>query len=299
LNDRLQALQQQPRLPSRLQTTAAETFLKDVLAVVERTFDQEWADEIGPSWRQRHAFVRGARGRLRDLELRGQLTSLSLTEAWERATLAERFRSSEAAAHRYYEVLKLDPQHPQAQFRVGLLLLRERRAVGIEQVEAAIERNPALTERGCEAIAAFLRESGRGGEAARYERRAAERARRVALARDERRSLTPQDHYLPHGLPEAPLAILRDQLPAFPNVRACYLVRKDVLHLAEEPLYVLAVRFRRTWMPRSVDAERALLLAMSRGLTVPGETIVVSYGRDRALRRALSAISDARFYTAA
>jgi hypothetical protein len=52
-------------------------------------------------------------------------------------------------------------------------------------------------------------------------------------------------------------------------------------------------------MPRSVDAERALLLAMSRGLTVPGETIVISFDRDRALRRALAAIPDARVYTGA
>ena len=90
----------------------------------------------------------------------------------------------------------------------------------------------------------------------------------VQQANAERDSLSHRDTFVPSNLPAEEHQRLRDQLAALPQVKAAWIAGKQLTHLKEHPLYVIAVT------PRGMFASADKLL---QALAEKIETLEATY----------------------
>ncbi|MBI4494380.1 MAG: M48 family metallopeptidase [Chloroflexi bacterium] len=300
LPDRLAALGQEARLPALAgEPSAAEHFLGETLEALTERLDQAWRARAHAAWQERYAYAREARQCLSDLEAKARTEPLTLEEAWQRAYWTEEFQGGEAALPLYQAVLEAAPTYPAALFALGRLYLAQQRAEGMALLEQAMELDAEAILPGCELLRSFLLAQGREREAQAYGQRAAQQAEVLELARAERARLSPRDTYLPHGLSAPDIQYLNEQLAHYPQVAEAHLVRKEVAHSPEKPLYVLGLIVRHPWhraLFKSYDEAYAQQLAQE--MEFPGETLVIvlNCNQNKRLRRAMKRVAGARVY---
>ncbi len=242
LRDRLEALGEAPRVPPSAAETAAEALLGDALPPLAARLDEDWRRAVAPSWEQRFEDVRAARERLVELETCAAKDALPAAEAFELAELLEEQRGEEEALPVYREVLLQQPGHVGARFAVGRLLAGRDEPEGLEHLDAAIEAHRSAVIPGCRHAYAFLRRAGRSVEAERYAERARRHHELMEAARAERATLRLDGRYEGHGLSQEQIGPLLEGMRRRGDVERAWLVRRQVEHLPESPLFALGVR---------------------------------------------------------
>ena len=177
--------------------------------------------------------------------------------------------------------MRAKPDHEAANFILGKMLLERKDPRGMPNLQRAMAAAPAAVGPACDAIYWFLREQGRLREAAPYRERGRTHARQWEAAQEERSDISPDDKFLYHGLSAEQVAALRLQL------WRAYLVRKQVRHFPEQPLYVLGI------VP-SVTARPNLAQSLGERITFPGETfMVILQGDGKKFEKPLSQLATA------
>lgn len=253
--------------------SAADALLGAQLGEFLDELESSWRTLSRPAWRQRFERAVAARGRLQVLARAEADTPdhrLPEAGAWERARLeldlAGTPAEAQAAAARF---VALWSEHALGQLVLGRLLLDEDDPAGVGHVETAMRLNGRLSADGEDAIAAFLRRSGQGEEAETRRRASVRHVDVLAAAQTERQNVTRKDRFLPHGLDEAQITVLRTQLARHQRVRKVWLARKEVAHHPEQPWYVLVCVFKWRWNEAGTQAKvQNLLHEIRQGLTV-------------------------------
>ncbi len=270
LADRLAALEQEQRLPPPVTESAADHFLGDAVEELTGRLDGAWQARAAGPWHKRY----------------------------ERARLTEEFGDGAGAPALYREVLRLDPEHAGARYALGRALLSRGDEDGVALIEGAMERDPDAILPGCRLIHAHLKRAGREEEAQVYRQRALRRAELLEAAKEERARLRLSDTYCPHGLPAAATERLRAQFTRYPQLTAAYLVRKEVRHFPERPLYALGILTARPWYRRrSEEQDLQFARRLLEELEFPGETFVlVLTGRNAKLRKIMERTPNSLIY---
>ncbi|HYP28208.1 MAG TPA: M48 family metalloprotease [Blastocatellia bacterium] len=165
LSARLSALGQKPGLPEPAEQSAAEYFLKKSLVKHTSTLNTNWNVRIAEAWKERYRYAQESQNSLRELEEKARREPLTVEEAWKRAALTEEFRDTQAAFSLYQKVLDLKPEHAEALFSVGRILLSRDEAGGIDYIKRAMRLDRDLSYPGCQVVCSFLIENGREEEA--------------------------------------------------------------------------------------------------------------------------------------
>lgn len=277
LSDRLQALEQEPRLRLPASEARADRLLGDALAPVTAEFDHRWQQSVQASWQERHEQVRNGRVRLAELEAAVQAgTELSLQDAYERAQLTEQFGDGPEVALALFRAVQAQAlDHPVACFALGTRLLARDDASGVALVEAAMAGDDDLLLRGYEALRDFRWRQGRQEEAEALHAKLVARAQQLQAADAERGEILLRDKFDRHGLSEEVLEDLRRQLRAIGGVRKAYLVRKRVHHFPERPLYVLGFVATPWWGLHRRRRVQAIQERIAQEVSFPGETLVL------------------------
>jgi Zn-dependent protease with chaperone function len=296
LKDRLAALGEQPRVPGRLERSAAEVLLGPALPALAAELDGDWRAAVAEKWTQTYERARDSRKRLAELEARGPEAPLSVQEEWERASLVEDFRDAGAALPLYQRLLEREPGHVSAHFAIGRLLLERGEEAGIGHLEEAMKRDTDAILPACGRVMHWFEERGREEEARAWRTRGETWARTLEESKAERDTLRKSDALEPHGVSEAVLEKLATQLHGYPRVKEAWLVRKTVKHFPERPLYVLGVQFGGGYS--SAETDKALIAKLSQELDLPGEAFVVNIGNsDNAeLSKRLRGVAVTTFY---
>jgi Zn-dependent protease with chaperone function len=168
LSARLSALGQEPGLPGHAEQSAAEYFLKKSLVKHTATLNSNWSVRITDAWGRRHKYAQESQASLRELEEKARSGPLSVEETWKRATLTEEFRDSQAAFPLYQQVLDLKPEHAEALFSVGRILLSRDQDGGIDYIKRAMRLDGDLSYPGCQVVCSFLIENGKDDEAKKF-----------------------------------------------------------------------------------------------------------------------------------
>ena len=282
LTDRLAALHQEAHVPPTAEETAAEYFLGGALAGLTEQLSSSWQEATAASWHERYSYVQNAHHQLAELEKRAKHAPLSLDDEWKRAALVDELIGDQMALPLYQTVLELKPDHAGAQYAVGRIELSQGQETGIAAIEKAMGLDADAILPGTREIYRFLSERGRHEEAEQYYRRAAQHAEVLDAAGDERSGLRFSDTYLPHGLSYVEVARLQEQLRRHHQIARAYLVRKEVHHFAERPLYALGLEARRRWwQSQSREKDRQLVAEVVQELDFPGEFIAVVVNNDR------------------
>ena len=163
-----------------------------------------------------------------------------------------------------------------------------------------MEKEVTVVPEGCDAIYSFLMARERQAEAEKYRRCAANYYYELELARQERRTITINDEFAPHGLTNEAVEALRAQLANVPLLRSAYLVRKVCLHVPDEPSYVLGVTAKRVLSGLQLDGrDKKLVNQLAKTIKYPGYTYIIALSHQRrALGRIFRNVEGAEIYRA-
>jgi hypothetical protein len=119
-----------------------------------------------------------------------------------------------------------------------------------------------------------------------------------AAARRERSTVRAADPFLPHGLEPDRVAAVRTALSAQPECGQAWLVRKELRHFPNRPLFVLCVRRRSArWWLGDPDRDRELVRRLTATVELPGQVLIVgSFGAFRALAARVRSIEGAEVF---
>lgn len=274
LRERLGALGQEPVIPGPFDISAAEALLGGRVRPLADRMTHEWRAAAGPHWREQHRRAQEILGRLAELEGRGE--AITPQERGERVWLTAELHGDRVAVPMARALLDEQQEDASLHFLLGRALAGDDDPGALPHLEVAMSADREYVIPACMMAHALLRRLGRDDEAAAYWARAQDHQRVVDAAYRERGldALKHTDAFLPHGLDDARLAEVSAQL-AVPGVKRAYLVRKRVVHLPEEPCFVIAVvPGWRTGLPGS--GSQRLVERVIQGVTLPGTCIVIT-----------------------
>jgi len=242
LQDRLKALGETPRLPTKKpEKNAASYFLQEYLDTVLQHFDGQWQKTMAKHWEERFIFCQQAKARLQVLESR---TRLSANDLWERAKLCEEVRTSAQALAAYQEVMQKVPSRAAAaQFEVGRLMLQQSQSEGVALLQELLSKNANWTIEICKVLVSYSYEMGEVAHAETYQAQMNARIFLETAARFEREHISEKDEFLEHAMNNMQICTIVSQLkPWFREIKQVYLVQKQMQYFPERVCYVLAIQ---------------------------------------------------------
>ena len=248
LAERLATLGQEARVPPSARPAAGQVFVSRLHLAID-DMDRTWREAIGPAWRDQHLYARNTIQALHKLDEAALNRELTPDEALQRARWTEEFGSPAEALTRYREALSLAPSRAEVAFAVGRLLLACGDGDGLSMLDRAMHHDPERTLPACALAVPFLTSRGRVADAETYRQRAHRRVQLLQSARAERQGVRRADTLMPHDLPPDSLAWITGNLATRPAVSAAYLARKEVTHLPERAVYLLAIALDRPRHP--------------------------------------------------
>ena len=236
--------------------------------------DEQWASAAADEWREAYQNGMPALARLEAAAAEGLLAP---DEAYEYATLVERFRGAAQARPLYQRVLEDAPYWPPPNLALGRLLLQEGNEAGLALVERAISTDERVLVYGCELAADYLEQTGRASEARVYRTRAARQIERGEIAVAEREEVSASDDLVPHGLDDDDLLPLVGVLRNHREIDVARLGRKRLQEASESsPVFLLGVlRRSRWWRLEPANYDRTLATALRSEISLPGWTGVI------------------------
>ncbi|MGE0384461.1 MAG: M48 family metallopeptidase, partial [Gammaproteobacteria bacterium] len=209
--------------------SAAQAWLGPSLAAVCSDLDGAWRTAVSGRWHDRHTHLKECARRLQEIEA---ADPVPVEQQWERVTLIRELRPEQDVLPLVEAVLERDPEHRQARFRRGTLLLDRGQESGIADLEAVMAADEEAILPGCEAAWQFYQE--RAPEKAEdYRARWQARAGHVQRVRTELSTLTPAATLAPAQVTPEQLACIRRLVRANGrHIRRAWLVRRI---LASDP----------------------------------------------------------------
>jgi hypothetical protein len=245
----------------------------------------EWRAERGPDWRRRHEEIQRRRARLVELAATASVTA---EQSFEWGTLLEDEGRDEEALERYRGAHAAG--HVAAGLAAGRLLLDRDDQSGIALIDAAMEADATLAERGCQAILDFLEDHGRHADAHRYQSRLNKAAAAAKIAQRERDRLSVVDRFGPCTGSEIDRVALVRVVQSQPAVQRAYLVTKEMRHSTGRQT-VLAVFSKNGGLPH-------LATQLYEGRAVRRSVAVVVLGRHNELvEAAIREVTDALVFS--
>ncbi len=216
---------------------AANAWLGSSLPKIQAEFDSNWREEIAENWRSRHTYLQERLERLTQLE--GQ-NSLETDEQWEHVCLVRELQPETDLLPLVNSLLDRAPDHLEALYRRGTLLLASGNEAGIDDLERVMKVDADSILACCDGAWRFY-ETREPEKADHYLKLWQERADHLRRVEEELRNLPADATLAPADLDEAALESLRQLLrKQGKNIRRAYVLRRVVKADATVMDYVLA-----------------------------------------------------------
>jgi len=282
LTDRLKSLgystakAQKLSQPATIQISAAEHLLGTALQQLTTQFDRDWKEAVSTPWRQRYAYLKKTQDELQALEQKSQIQTLTEQEVWEQVCYTLELRGDEAALPLLQDVLKNQPDHAEANYTIGRILLQKADPAGIVYIEKAIVKRIDWVIDGCELVYSFLSQQGQTEEAQKYRDRSEQHYQLLLKAQQERADVFDRDTFKPHTLTTSEVNELKQQLADYPQVKEAYLAEKVVTYFPEKRFCVLGIVRKRGWT-ESEDAAQKLLNLLATNWQFDPQVSILSF----------------------
>ena len=218
-------------------TDALTFYLAGYIDQILTVLNQQWRSEAASRWKRSYETIQDARAGL--IALERQSEPLSVGERWQRIQWKRSLDGEESIRNECIEFVKEYPHHAHGQALMGLMMLNEDEAEGIEHIEKAIECDSNYAQWGRNQILAFYNRNGYAEKANAY----LVRLQRQEFLSTERRVIRVEDAWRKLELTGSQLDQLRCQLQRCSPVSAAYLVVKETKDPFEEsfpvPLLVI------------------------------------------------------------
>jgi Zn-dependent protease with chaperone function len=292
LSDRLQSLgyltPPTRKLPeiATVKVSAAASLLDQSLQEFTQQFNQDWQMAVSTSWRQRYGYLTDTRRKLEALERNAQTQTLNEQELWERAYYTRELQGNEAALPLLQNLLKVQPNHAEANYALGQLLLEKADSGGVDYIEKAITQRIDWAVDGYQLIYSFFWQQGQTEAAETYRQRAENHYQTILKAQQERADVYDRDKFKPHTLKAEEVSKLKQQLATFPEIKEAYLVEKIVHYFPEDRFCVLGI-IRSKGIIESEVAPFKLVESLVKEIQFPVQAyiIVLNHGSSSGIRK--------------
>jgi tetratricopeptide (TPR) repeat protein len=205
LHSRLENLgQTKLDMPPPVMETAAQRYLGNAFSAVVKTLDKQWlaryskskkaakkspdpatvkppvdkkaaidADESMLETTEVDESLPVEEQKYQSLQNKARQTTLSQNEAYELASLTEKFEGKASAIGMYQKILKNDPNHPKTIFAVGRILLSSNDPSGVSILEKAMELDKGCVAQACWMLAKYYKAMGDEERSKQYLEKAA------------------------------------------------------------------------------------------------------------------------------
>jgi hypothetical protein len=212
------------------------------LPVIQQEFDQLWQNTMSERWKERHQFLSECKEKSSQLEVRENLTK---DESWE-AFIYKKELSPDLEELPLLNQFLLDaPDHGQAHYQRGMILLKQENEAGIADLEIAMKQDPDCTLSACELAWQFYLERD-PPRAHQYRERWVARSEHERKVNAEYHSLSADATLTAHDLEDTQLESIRELVKTHGKyLRSAYLLRRT---LKSDPTihdYVLAFETKR------------------------------------------------------
>jgi len=226
--------------------TAEAHYIKELPHDFIPRFNRLWRERIAHAWSENHEQIKQAQKRFDELTEQAATRALTLDEQLERVSILARIKEPVDTLPWLELILNEYPDHADAHFAKGAILLEQKNPEGVAHLEKAIQLNPAATGEVSSLLSGFYFDQGNKELAEEFRKRAADYAEKQQKQQEKALNFSDKDCFVPHELDEAAVTELKSKLPKVHGLSAAFLVRK-VIDDPEFSIYVLGVLASFTW----------------------------------------------------
>ncbi len=281
-----------------IQKTAAEAYLGEHLPIVTSLLDSEWHHEIEEIWKISHTQYQEWKKELEDLELKAESSELSPEELALLAVRTASLHDEDTAMPIFEKAIEAAPDDPNVHDAFARCLFNKNDQRCVVHFERAMKLDRMMEYECAQLIRAFYLKNDNPEKAIEYERIYTKFVFEYAKMQTERADLLPTDKLAPHGLDEAGLKKIIDQLDQYPKLKSLHMFQKVVKYFPESPCYVLVVDSLRDSKIGDLELQTQLVNAMAQSLTLPGATLLRSrIGMPKNIKSAIKNNPDSKIFS--
>ena len=239
--------------------------------------------------------MQNAQKRLEELSLK---ETLSAEELFERAGLIAESQGNAAALPLVRQLLDMQPEHAEANYILGGMLLEKDDESGFDYLNKAMRLDPRWKPAASEIAFNYLRLKGRHEEAKPYIEIIENQQEIVQKAEAERSAVRQTDNFEPHQLNVETLELLTKKISYHDEIESAYLACKTVQFFPEIPLHVLFLTLRSD-LPTGVGAVSAqdVIDTIGNQAGELGIQYVYAFGKNEELyKRRIAAIEKSKIF---
>lgn len=247
LRERLAALGVAPVAPDLhgVERAASHFFENRLDAYLDR-LSEDWWTTRKAGWERHANALRRWKAEIESLERAAQVDALATDDLAALATLKEKARGRRAASLEDLELLRRNPDHLHAQWRLGYAALDAGHVYGLPLILQVMRRDWQTIPAGCDAI----RDAADRGVLALTEdldTRLDEFEELFDAAEAEFETTSSFDLLEPHGLAAKEVRHLTDVITAIPAIRRAFVVRKRLKTVSGVSGLVVGISARARW----------------------------------------------------
>jgi Zn-dependent protease with chaperone function len=231
-----------PDLPQAVNESAAAYYIGgDLLNFLTGKFDVEWQEKAAQGWKDRYEYYQKSNERLTELSIKEELNA---EESYEKACIIAAKQKRSDAIPELRKLLDRFPDHAEATFALGLLLLEEDDdETGFALLKRSVELDAKLKARANEAAFNYLRTKGRFEEAAPYAEAVEESLAEIDNAEKERKGIFLTDVIIPHKLSPEQAEAVKRILSFHEEIVKAFVVSKELKYFSDIPFNGLFLIF--------------------------------------------------------
>ena len=263
LSDRLAAIgypKDSPQVTSLLEAvlavenqdgSAATHYLRELPSDFLARENRLIREQLVQAWNENHVKAKEARQQFQKMEEQATKRELTPDEQWERVKLLAQVENNEAALPSLRTIIKENPDHANAHFAIGAILLEQNDPDGVEHLKRASELKHEFGADACTLLAGFYLQQGNRELAESFRRDAAVYYEREQERQERILRFSADDKYLEHDLSTDQLDEIVAQLNRVRGLSEAYLFRKVIDD--DYSVYVLAFFAAYTWREGQSD----------------------------------------------
>jgi Zn-dependent protease with chaperone function len=284
-----------PKLPGVIEENAAEIYFDNLLEKYAQKYNRKWQQNMAENWKANFDYLQNAQKRIEELSFK---ETLSAEELFEKAGLIAERQGNAAALPLVRQLLEMQPEHAEANYILGGMLLEKDDESGFEYLNKAMHLDQRWKLAASEIAFNFLRLKGRHKEAKPYIEIIENQQEIVQKAENERSAIRQTDNFEPHQLNVETLELLTKKISYHDEIESAYLVCKTVQFFPEIPLYVLFLTLRSD-LPTGVGAVSAqdVIDTIGNQAGELGIQYIYAFGKNEELyRRKIAAIEKSKIF---
>lgn len=233
-------------LAEAIEQNAAETIFGADYQKALNAASQEWQSEVAESWAIRAELMQQSVGRQNELNKKvTDGTELSLEEKIEYANIVVTLEGMDKALSYFEAILKDNPSEPFSAAIVGShLLLTKRDEAGIPLLEIAAKAGSRY-HRACEILLHHFTKQKEMQKAAEYEKLLIAYYEELYQSRQETSVIQPVEELISHTANQEEIEALLESLKHLKEIRALYLLEKNVERQEDERVFLLLIRMQK------------------------------------------------------